>query len=103
MRILIAYFTRTGTTKKVAEKLAESLGADLEQVQDKKDRQGMLGYIIAGHDIVRKKPTEIEETKFSPSEYELIIIGTPVWVGRVTPAIRKYIELNKEKFKKNLI
>jgi len=100
MKILITFFTRTENTKKVAEKLAERLGADIEELQDKKDRKGMLGYIIAGHDMVRKKSTEIDNIKYNPSEYDLVIIGTPVWVGTFVPAIKKYIEFNKNRFKK---
>lgn len=100
MKTLIVFFSRTGNTKKAAEKLKEKLEADIEELRDKKDRKGMLGYIIAGHDVVRKKSTEIEDTKFDPSVYDLVILGTPVWVGTMAPAVKKYIELNKDKFKK---
>jgi len=39
MRKLVAYYSRTGNTKFVAEKIAEQLDADLCEVVDKKNRK----------------------------------------------------------------
>lgn len=36
----------------------------------------------------------------NPSDYDLIIIGTPVWAWNISSPIRAYIEGNKEKFAK---
>jgi menaquinone-dependent protoporphyrinogen IX oxidase len=45
-------------------------------------------------DATRRKETAIEETKHSPSEYDLIILGSPVWNKRIPPAMRTYINKN---------
>jgi flavodoxin len=94
MKTLVIYYTRTGNAKFVAENIAAELGADVEEVIDLKSRQGKLAFISAGRDAMRGKETEIAQTKRTPSDYDLIIIGQPVWAGSPTPAIRTYVNKN---------
>lgn len=82
-------------TKKIAQYLAEKLSADIEEIVDKQDRNGAMGYILAGRDVLQKKLTEIEPTKKNPADYDLVIIGTPVWVGTMAVAVRTYLEKYK--------
>jgi len=98
MKTLLTFYSRSGTTKRVAEEVAKALDADIDEVIDKKSRKGILGFFIAGYDATRGKTTEIEFEK-DPSRYDLVIIGTPVWNGRVTPAIRTYLLRNRERIK----
>lgn len=91
MKALVVYYSRTGNTKFVAEKIAQELGADIEEVIDKKNRFGLIGFLLAGVDARRGKKTEIAETKKNPSEFDLVVVGTPNWVAKPTPAIRTYL------------
>lgn len=99
MKTLIIYYSRTGTTKKVAEILAQKTGAHTEQIIDIKNRDGPIGYIKAGKDATLKKLAKIQELKRNPQNYDIIIIGTPVWAWNITPAIRTYLHKNKEMLK----
>jgi flavodoxin len=94
MKTLVIYYTRTGNTKFIAETIAAELGADIEEVVDLKNRQGKLAFLPAGRDAMRGKETEIDQTKRTPADYDLIIIGQPVWAGSPTPAIRTYLNKN---------
>jgi flavodoxin len=94
MRSLIVFYSRTGNSKFVAKKVASELGADIEEVVDLKNRRGWIGFIRAGYDATRGKETKIEKTQKSPMEYDLIVVGTPVWNSRLTPAIRTYLKEN---------
>ena len=94
MKTLVIYYTRTGNTKFIAETIAAKLGADIEEVIDLKNRQGKLSFMPAGRDAMRGKETQIAETKRTPTDYDLIIIGQPVWAGSPTPAIRTYVNKN---------
>ncbi len=94
MKSLVVYYSRSGNTKFVAQKVAGKLGADIEEVVDKKDRHGWIGFLKGGRDAGQGKETEIEETKFLPDNYDLIVVGTPIWNGRPTPAIRTYLSKN---------
>jgi len=100
MKCLLVFYTRTGTTKKVATSISENLKCDVEQVFDTKKRDGPLGYLSAGKDATFKLKTKIKETTKNPKDYDLVIIGTPVWAFTLTPAIRTYISKNKNNFKK---
>lgn len=99
-RVLVAYYSRTGTTKIVADELARRLGADVEAISDAKNRQGLFGWLGAGRDASKKSKTVIGPTRYDPSQYDLVVLGTPVWAWNMTPAIRTYILANREKFKK---
>jgi flavodoxin len=94
VKSLVVYYSRTGNAKFVAETVAAELGSDIEEVTDLKSREGKMGYLGGGSDAARGKETEIGETKRSPADYDLIVIGTPVWVGRPSPAIRTYLRKN---------
>lgn len=95
MKILVAFYSRTGTTKKVGESIAENLKCDSEEIFDTKKREGLIGYVRGGKDALTRKLTKIKPIKKDSSNYDLVIIGTPVWAGRMTPAIRTYISENK--------
>ena len=93
MRTLVAYYSRTGNTKFVAEKIAEYLKADLCEVVDKKSRKGKFIILTGGYAAIKEKLTEIEVTK-NVEDYDLVIIGSPVWANKMTPAIRTFIVNN---------
>ncbi len=94
MKSLVVYYTRTGNAKFVAETIAAELGSDLEEVVDLKKRAGKLGWISAGKDASQEKQTQIGPTSRVPQDYDLIVLGTPIWAWKPTPAIRTYIARN---------
>ena len=44
-RVLIVFFSRTGTTRVLATALAGVLSADVEEICDLSERRGALGYL----------------------------------------------------------
>lgn len=100
MKILVAFYSRTGATKTVASAIAQRFGADLEEIVDLKNRRGAWEYLKAGRDAMKQIPAEIGEAGHDPSAYDLVAIGTPVWAGNMACAVRTYIEKNRSKFKK---
>ncbi len=99
MRILVTYYSRTGFTGKLANAIADTLGAEVEEIADRKDRSGALGYMRGGKDAMMKAATEIAGADRDPAAYDLVVIGTPVWAWNVSPAIRTYIAGKKARFK----
>lgn len=99
MTILIVYYSRTGTTKKVAEYLRTKLQCDIEEIFDTKDRSGTIGYLIAGRDAMQKNLTTIKALTKNPADYDLVIIGTPVWAWTMSTPIRTFITENKNNLK----
>ncbi len=97
-RTIVLYYSRTGNTKKVAEFISYGLGCESTKILDKKDRSGLSGYIRGGWDAWRENRTDIGFTEdFDPSRYDLLVVGTPVWAGKPSPAVRTFITDLEEK------
>jgi flavodoxin len=100
MKTLITFYSRTGTTKKVAEALAQKLGAEIEEIKDTVPRGGAKGYLLSGRDATLRRLTKIEPLKFNPGDFELVIIGTPIWSWNLSVPIRTYLQQQKNNFPK---
>ena len=48
MKKLVVYYSRTGNTKVVAEKIANQLNADISEIIDRKNRKGRLVFLTGG-------------------------------------------------------
>ena len=94
MKVLVVYYSRTGQTKFAAEKIASELRADIEEIVDLKNRKGLIGFLKSGYEATTEKETEIGEMKKVPSDYDLIVVGTPVWNSRPSSPIRTYLSRN---------
>ena len=57
-----------------------------------KNRSGRFGFLRAGYDATRGNETEIGKTQKSPSDFELIVVGTSVWNSRPASAISTYLK-----------
>lgn len=90
--VLIAYYSLTGNTARVATDLAARLGADVESIQDKSHGVGVFGRIAAAIDALRKTSSKIGPLQHDPAEYAITVVATPVWVGQMTPAVRAYLK-----------
>ncbi len=100
MKALVVYYSRTGLTRKVADKLAVELGADKEEIIDKTNRMGVMGYIRSGKEAYQKILADIEAPKINPSNYDLVIVGTPVWAATMSSPVRAYLTAQKDKIKR---
>ncbi len=94
MKTLVVYYSKTGNARFIAQTVAAELGADLEEVVDLKKRDGALSFMSSGKHAMSGKGTDIAETKKKPADYDLVIVGQPVWAGNPTPAIRTYLSKN---------
>jgi len=100
MKTLIVYYSRTGATKKLAGFLAEKLGAESEEIKDTVKRAGVTGYLLAGRDASLRRLTKLETIKNNPADFDLVIIGTPIWAFNMSAPIRTYLTEQKDKFKR---
>lgn len=83
----------------VATAIKEMLKCDWEEIIDLKNRQGWLGYLLAGRDATLKRLTRIAKPEKDPAQYDLVVIGTPVWSFNVSSPIRTYLVQYKNSFK----
>jgi len=91
MSKLVVYYSRTGRTRKVAKKIADELDCEIVSIRDRTDRSGVLGYLKSGFHTIRKVDTDIESVGTDPGDHDLVIIGTPVWVGTMATPVRSYL------------
>lgn len=96
--ILVIHYSRSGNTQKVAQAIARACGADLEQIRDVKPRHGLWGWIRSGREAMRAIPAEIRPLKRDPASYDLVVLGSPVWVGHVSSPMRAYLHQHMGKF-----
>jgi len=93
-KTLIVYYLPEPAIPVLSTKsIQDTLGCDIQEIKDLKDRSGISGF-IGGMIDVRKNPT----TGISPREanaegYSLLIIGSPGWGGKITPAINTFINM----------
>jgi flavodoxin len=93
MRALIAYYSYEGNTKIIAENMADEIGADLLRLVPEKEMRskGFMKFVWGGKQAVMGKKPLLKNLDKNPDEYDLIIIGTPVWAGRPAPPVKTFM------------
>jgi len=101
VKILIAYYSRTGGTEKVAEALKKELETrghpvDVEKVKPIKEH----GFLYWWHLRMIKGECEIQSPKIRDvSKYDTILIGSPNWTRVSLPIARYLKEVSGLKYK----
>lgn len=101
--ILILYYSLTGNTKACCEVLQKELAADLIEIKDLKNRSGKWGFFKTAIGSLFGRHTKIEPENPDMSSYRYIILGSPIWTGKLSMAIRTVIDKNSFEGKKVII
>lgn len=94
-RILVVYYSRSGHTEFVARQIAARCHADLERIEDRHSRQGVLGYLRSVVEAVLGLRPPIERLRRRPADYDLVIVGTPVWCWNVASPLRTWLQRHR--------
>ena len=96
MKTAIVYYSLQGNTRYVAEKVAGGTGADLIELIPVKayPDKGMIKFIWGGSSVTFKRKPDLKPYSFNASDYDLVILATPVWAGSFTPPLRTFLEDN---------
>jgi len=97
LKALVVYYSRTGSTAKLARDIAARMGCDIDPIVDTVKRTGIIGWLKSGRGAMRKSLTRLEPPKLDPAQYDLVIVGTPVWATSVSVPVRTYLQENKGK------
>ena len=95
--ILVAYFSASGVTGKVAEKMAKAAGADLfeivpEQPYTRADLNWMNKQSRSSVEMKDKSCRPAMAAKPEVSGYDVILVGFPVWWYREPSIIDTFME-----------
>ena len=86
MSVCIVYHSETGNTKKVAEAVAKATGAVLIPVKDTANYSKITMYLMGTSRARKGEKAVIEPATIDVSAYDLVIVGSPVWAWKPTPA-----------------
>ena len=96
--ILVAYFSATGTTKRVAENLAKATGGDLYEI---KPAKAYTNADLNWHDGNSRTSVEMNNPKSRPEivtgdlsfeNYDTIYLGFPIWWGTAPKVVHTFLE-----------
>jgi flavodoxin len=90
-RYLVAYYSWTGTTEKVANLIAKLLSADVERIMEVNPRRGRLAFPAAVFASLLKTSPPIEPANTVVSEYDVVLLGCPVWASSMATPMRTFI------------
>lgn len=93
-KCLVVFYSRTGTTRKVAEALAAELNCDCEEIVEPDSRRGVLGYMRSILEATQRRLVTIAAAKHDPSRYDLVAVGTPIWAWSISSPVRSYLAAN---------
>lgn len=104
MKTAIVYYSMSGNTEYVAEKMAQKVNADLIRIEPVKayPDKGLKKFFWGGKSAVMGEKPQLLPYEFKAEEYDRIIIGTPVWASNFVPPIRTFINENKNIAEKKL-
>ncbi len=87
MKTLIACYSYSGHTLKVAEALKTKIDADLTNIKSEKDDW----YPLKLWKALREKKVPIKPCQTDLMNYDGFVLCSPVWGGKTPPAINKYL------------
>jgi flavodoxin len=99
-RILVIYYSRTGTTRQVAFDIGKMLGAQVAELTEVTKRAGILGYLRSGYEASFRKTTTLQDLHNEALGYELVVVGTPVWAASVCSPVRTFLRHHAGKLPK---
>ncbi|XMB87227.1 flavodoxin [Mycoplasmatota bacterium WC44] len=93
-KIIVVYYSFEGSTKRVAEYLAQHLDADLMEVKPESElkSKGFSKFIWGGYQVFMGKKPELTPLTRDLNEYDTVFVGTPIWAGTYAPPIKSLLE-----------
>ena len=97
-KTLVAYFSASGTTAKVAKKMAEAIGADLFEIKPEKP---YTGADLNWQNKNSRSSVEMNDCSSRPAiavkvadmpQYDVVFVGFPVWWYREPSIIDTFME-----------
>lgn len=88
MKSLVVYYSKTGSSRFLAEKIASALQSDLEPIRPIVNWPFML---MMGLHFGHKK------MKYDVKNYDFVIVCGPVWIGKLIAPLKHFITKNQKK------
>jgi flavodoxin len=90
-KCLVVYYSWTGNTAKVAKLIAATLSADIEEIREVKPRGGAFAFVASlAASVFKTAPPILPATK-NVADYDVVILGCPVWGSNMATPMRTYL------------
>jgi flavodoxin len=96
---LVVYYSLSGHTKALAERIAHEGGWTVARIDDSTERAGTLGYLRAAMSTFFGVKPNIRYSGPSPSAYDVVVLGGPVWVGKMASPLHTFVANHRHEFK----
>lgn len=83
IKVLVAYFSYSGTTKNIANAISEKTGGDLFEITSQDGYSNV--YMESNREIRGNERPALTDTVENMEEYDIVFVGYPVW-WHATPA-----------------
>ena len=93
MKPAILYYSLGGATRAEAKKRADSSGADVFEILEKRKRSIFAAFIPGCPQALKRKASEIQPLSIDWSAYDDVTLMAPVWAGHPAPAFNAALEL----------
>lgn len=102
LKKLVVYYSFEGNTRFIANVIASSVHAELLELKPVKklNSKGIMKYVWGGRQVIFRKKPDLYPYEIDLTQYDLIFIGTPVWVYTYAPAVRTFFSQIRLKNKK---
>jgi hypothetical protein len=91
-KVLVAFFSRTGTTRRLAEHIARAIGAELEELKETRSRLGLWGWVRSGYEGTYRRPATVLPLHCNLGDYDIVFIGSPTWNRALASPVRGFLE-----------
>ena len=92
-KILVAYYSLTGKTEKVADAIAKASDGQIYRIQvakmypsDSKERRAVLE-----QEIEENYLPPLAATNINPENYDIIFLGSPVWANHISQPVKSFL------------
>ena len=95
-KVLVLYYSQTGTTQAVAEELQKQLGADIERIEAVNPYNGDFQATIDRSRVEMESGElpELNPIQANLADYDVIFIGYPIWFGTYAMPIATLVKEN---------
>jgi flavodoxin len=91
-KILVAYYSHSGTTKRVAEKIQQTAGGDLFEIKEAIPYPSEYSAVKqAKKEIANGFKPALKDNGSDISSYDLIILGSPNWWSTIAPPVATFL------------
>lgn len=95
-KILIAYYTHSGNTEKIAEIIQKKTGGDILRLEPEKKYPSAYTLVVAQAkiEIMRGFSPKLKTDIPNLEIYDTIFVGTPNWWSTIAPPVKTFLEEN---------